>query len=261
MASIANGLSAFNRGTFLPVTSTFFMFYLYAAPGVRMGALSNLKVIHVATHDSIGEGQNGPTHQPVEVDSLFRAMPNLLYIRPADAEEVIGAWKVALAADRIPSMISLARDPAIHPISSTSREKVMAGGYVLVERDDSQVTLISCGSDLQFAVAAAAELTDNGIITRVVSMPCIELFERQPDSYQDAVLGTTRHIISVESYVSSMWARFCTASIAMNSFGYSGGGAANFARFGQDKDGIVSKVSAHVNSEITKGRQRWRLLK
>jgi dihydroxyacetone synthase len=261
MASISNGLAAYSPGGILPITATFFMFYLYAAPGVRMGALSNLQVIHIATHDSIGEGQNGMTHQPVELDSLYRAMPTLLYIRPADAEEVLGAWLTALAAKDTPSIISLARDPAVTNIPKTSRLQVQRGGYVILEKENAMVTLISCGSELQFAYLAAEKLDSEGVPTRVVSMPCIKLFEKQPQDYQDAVLSNSSHIISVEAYVASMWARFCTASIAMDSFGYSGLGRENFARFGIDDDGIVRKVKKHVEETKGKIRRHWTLLK
>ncbi|OAL26887.1 hypothetical protein AYO20_09920 [Fonsecaea nubica] len=260
MAAISNGLAAYCHQTIVPITATFFMFYLYAAPGVRMGALSGLKVIHIATHDSIAEGQNGPTHQPVEVDSLFRAMPNLLYLRPADAEEVIGAWLVALSVKDQPVMLSLARDPATTAVPSTDRYKVARGGYVVVEHEKALVTLVSCGSDLPHAVAAAAELTATNIPTRVVSMPSIDLFEQQEELYKISVLSTTRHIISVEAYVSTIWARYCTASVAMSSFGYSGSGAANMARFGLDTRGIVRKVKAHVEREPSSPTARWRLL-
>lgn len=264
MAVISNGIAAYSPHSLIPLTATFFMFYLYAAAGIRMGALSHLKVIHIATHDSIGEGQNGQTHQPVELDSLFRAMPNLLYIRPADAEEVIGTWSIALSVKKQPVMISLARDPASTEIPKTDRRSIANGGYVIVEQEgDALVTLISCGSELQFAVAAAEELSSScGISTRVVSMPCISLFEAQTSEYQDAVLGSAQHIISVEAYISSMWARFCTASIAMDSFGYSGGGAANLARFELDKAGVVRKVKAHVEATgKLRSRRRWVLLK
>ncbi|KAJ5612720.1 hypothetical protein N7510_005914 [Penicillium lagena] len=256
MAAISNGLAAFNPGTFIPVTATFLMFYLYAAPGVRMGALSGLRVIHVATHDSIGEGQNGPTHQPVEMDSLLRAMPNLLYIRPSDEEEVIGAWMSALAASNQPSILSLARDAPSLRISTTSRSKVALGGYTVLENENAQVTLLSCGSELQFAFQAAPKLSELGIPTRVVSMPCISLFEKQPDEYQDAVLSNSPHIISVEAYVATVWSRFCTASISMDSFGYSGAGSANFERFGFDSDSIVRKVRDHVTA-VHRPTQRW----
>lgn len=264
MASVSNGIAAYGRGVFLPVTATFFVFYLYAAAGVRMGALSSLRVVHVATHDSIGEGQNGPTHQPVEVDSLFRTMPNLLYIRPSDPEEVVGAWMAALGAEERPSIISLARDPSQTRIPSTDRDKVRLGGYVIVENQDAVVTLVSCGSELQFAVEAAGELDACGVPTRVVSMPCIRLFEEQPDEYQDAVLGDSRHVVSVEAYVSGVWARFCTASVAMDSFGYSGAGRENFARFGIDTDGIVRKVRSLVGGDNGASRsrpRRWKLLR
>ncbi|EEU39707.1 uncharacterized protein NECHADRAFT_94736 [Fusarium vanettenii 77-13-4] len=185
MAAISNGLAAYSPNAIIPVTATFFMFYLYAAPGVRMGALSSLKVIHVATHDSIGEGQNGPTHQPVEVDSLYRAMPNLLYIRPADGEEIIGAWSSALEVQGQPVIISLARDPPEITIPNTSRTKESKGGYVIVDHPKPVVTLVSCGSELQFAVGAAAKLAEQGIGTRVVSMPCLRLFEAQSKDYQE----------------------------------------------------------------------------
>lgn len=256
MASISNGLAAFSPGTFIPVTATFLMFYLYAAPGVRMGALSGLRVIHVATHDSVGEGQNGPTHQPVEVDSLFRAMPNLLYIRPADEEEVIGAWMCALTGPNQPSILSLARDAASLRISTTCRNKVAQGGYTVLEKENARVTLVSCGSELQFAFQAAQKLSDLGIPARVVSMPCISLFEKQPDEYQDAVLSKSPHIVSVEAYVSTVWSHFCTASISMDSFGYSGAGSANFNRFGFDSDSIVRKVRDHVTA-VHRPTQRW----
>jgi dihydroxyacetone synthase len=265
MASISNGLAAYAPGAFIPVTATFFMFYLYAAPGVRMGALSGLKAIHVATHDSIGEGQNGPTHQPVELDSLYRAMPNLAYIRPSDAEEVIGAWMTALGTTTsdMPVIISLARDPAQVKIPNTDRNKVKRGGYVVIESDAAKVTLISCGSELPFAVQAAKQLTEHhDIPTRVVSMPCIELFEAQSEDYQYEVLGAAEHIVSVEAYISSMWTRFCTASVAMSGFGYSGAGIENFRRFGIDETGILRKVKnlVQTSKEGTR-RSRWKLLK
>lgn len=264
MAAISNGLAAYAPGCFLPVTATFFVFYLYAAPGVRMGALSNLRVIHIATHDSIGEGQNGPTHQPVEIDSLFRTMPNLNYIRPSDGEEVIGSWMAALGKEDGPSIISLARDPAQSHIPNTDRTKVRQGGYVIYETEAADVTLVSCGSELQFAVEAAKELNKEGIATRVVSMPCIRLFEEQLEEYQDAVLSNSKHVVSVEAYVSSIWARFCTASVAMDSFGYSGAGPENFARFGIDTDGVVRKVRRLVLEDVAdvpKRPRRWKLLK
>ncbi|RWA06380.1 hypothetical protein EKO27_g8715, partial [Xylaria grammica] len=172
MAAISNGLAAYNKGTILPVTSSFFMFYLYAAPGVRMGALQRLQAIHIATHDSIGTGEDGPTHQPIELAALYRAMPNILYIRPADSEETAGAFIAALRATESPSIISLSRQPLPQYPQHSSREGVQRGAYVFIDEDDADVTLIGVGSEMQFAVEARRVLrADYGVRARVVSFP------------------------------------------------------------------------------------------
>ncbi|KAK5196514.1 hypothetical protein LTR99_005302 [Exophiala xenobiotica] len=260
MASISNGIAAYNPGTFLPITATFFMFYIYAAPGVRMGALSHLQVIHFATHDSFAEGQNGPTHQPVELDSLYRAMPNLQYIRPCDAEELIGAWKIALESRHTPSILSLGRDP-VGPVPNTSRSKVSKGAYILQDPGNAQLTLVSCGTNLHYAVAAAATLEADGIPARVVSAPCLDLFDRQDQDYRDEVFPRDeRPIISVEEYVATTWARYTTASIGMTGFGYSASNPSNYDRFQLDEKGIVGRVRGYL-SELAGSNARmagWR---
>lgn len=248
MASISNGIAAYSPGTFLPITATFFMFYIYAAPGVRMGALSHLQAIHFATHDSFAEGQNGPTHQPVELDSLYRAMPNLQYIRPSDAEEVIGAWMVAFASRHTPSIISLGRDPVGH-VPNTDRYKVAKGAYVIVERAKAELTLVSCGTNLHYAVEAAEALSQEGIPTRVVSAPCFDLFDRQDENYRLKVLPLNgKPIISVEEYVATTWARYTTASIGMKSYGYSASNQSNYERFGLDAAGIIRRTKAYLET-------------
>jgi dihydroxyacetone synthase len=260
MTAIANGIAAFNPGTFIPVTATFFVFYLYAAAGVRMGALSNLQVIHMATHDSIAEGQNGPTHQAVELDSLLRAMPSLIYIRPADGEELVGAWNMALNHRENPTLLSLARD-AMPLVPATNRHKVKLGGYVVKDINDAIVTIVSSGSELCLAMAASSLLDNRNIPTKVVSMPSIRLFDDQSDEYKDSVLSTT-HIISLEPYIPTIWARYCTASIGMDSWGYSASGESNYIRFGLDPLSVASKVERHLNSLPSWNRVvRWRLIK
>ncbi|KAJ4368109.1 hypothetical protein N0V83_006464 [Neocucurbitaria cava] len=246
MASISNGIAAYNPGSFLPITATFFMFYIYAAPGVRMGAISHLPVIHFATHDSFAEGQNGPTHQPVELDSLYRAMPNLTYIRPCDAEETIGAWMLAISKRTGPSMLSLARDP-VGAVPGTDRNKVAKGAYVIKEVPNAKLTLTSCGTNLHYVVAAAESLSKAGIATRVVSFPSFEHFDRQDQQYKESVLpldGTP--IVSVEEYIATTWARYTTASIGMTGFGYSASNASNYDRFELDTKGIVKRVSRYL---------------
>ncbi|KAI0593389.1 Transketolase, thiamine diphosphate binding domain-containing protein [Biscogniauxia sp. FL1348] len=246
MTAISNGIAAYNPGTFLPITATFLLFYLYAAPGVRMGALSHLPVIHFATHDSFAEGQNGPTHQPVEVDSLFRAMPNLTYIRPCDGEEVIGAWMLALSKRTGPTMLSLGRDP-VGPVPSTDRYKVAKGAYVVSEVSGAKVTLASCGTNLHYAVAAGESLTKAGIPTRVVSCPSFEHFDQQPQDYKESVFpvdGTP--IVSAEEYIATTWARYVTASIGMTGYGYSASNESNYDRFGLDAKGIEKSVRKYL---------------
>lgn len=248
MASIANGLAAYGKGIFLPITATFFMFYIYAAPGVRMGALSDLQVIHIATHDSFAEGQNGPTHQPVELDSLYRAMPNLTFIRPCDGEELIGAWQCALHGRNRPSMLSLARDP-LDTVPGTDRHKVKFGAYVIKATSDADLTLVSCGSNLRHAYDAAERLRQRGVKVRLVSFPSMDLFDAQDAAYRNSViLMNGKPVISVEEYVATAWARYVTASIGMTTYGYSASNASNYRRFELDGEGIEKRVLAYTGS-------------
>lgn len=244
MCAISNGISAYQPGAFMPIDNTFLMFYLYGAPAVRMGALCQLPGIHLASHDSINEGQNGPTHQPIEVDSLFRAVPNLLFIRPCTHEEVYGAYKVALDQTKTPSIISLSRE-SISDVPNTDRNKVAKGGYVVIDNDRAKLTLVSTGVELGIAYLAVKQLQSKGIEARLVSMPCIELFERQPQEYQDEVLKTDL-IVSIEPYRATYWARLCTASIDVHSWGCSASAAANYKRKGLDVDTVVSKLEKYV---------------
>lgn len=259
MCAIANGLAAFNRGTFLPVTSTFFMFYLYAAPAVRMGALQRLPVLHVATHDSIGAGEDGPTHQPVELAALFRSMPNLLYIRPGDSEEVAGAYGVALGYRDGPSIISVSRHkiPQLHGGGRgkglTSRDGVAKGAYVLQEPDGGRpdVTLIGVGAELSFALELAKELEEvRNIHARVVSFPCWRLFEMQPISYRRDVLG--RHgpdgipAVVIEPYAPNGWERYADAGVCLRQFGHSLPGKYIYQHFGFEVQPMTGKVAGYL---------------
>lgn len=249
MCAIANGIAAFAPNTFLPITSSFFMFYLYAAPAVRMGALMNLHVIHLATHDSIGMGEDGPTHQPVELAALFRAMPDLLYLRPADCEEVAGAWKVAIDA-RTPSIISTSRH-ALPQLRGTRRQGVELGAYVIEEVEGPEaadVTLMGTGAELCFAVDAAAGLRRKGFKVRVVSFPCWRLFERQGRGYRREVLQRGRGVpaVVVEAYVAVGWERYADAGVCMRGFGKSLPGRGVYGFFGFEVEGIVERVEGYL---------------
>lgn len=265
MAGIANGLAAFARGTFLPVTSSFFMFYLYAAPAVRMGALQRLHVLHVATHDSIGAGEDGPTHQPVELAVLFRSMPNLLYLRPGDSEEVAGAYCVAIDYKDGPSIVSVSRHkiPQLHGGGKgkglTRRDGVAKGAYVLKEADgQAQVTIIGVGAELSLAVDVARDLKDKrGVHVRVISFPCWRLFEQQPIEYRRNVL--TRHgdsgipAVVIEPYAPNGWERYADAGINLRTFGHSLPGKYIYKHFGFDVESLSGKVADYLDG-IKEGR-------
>ncbi|KAK4123501.1 transketolase [Parathielavia appendiculata] len=261
MAAISNGLAAFNKGTILPVTSSFFMFYLYAAPAVRMGALQQLRTIHIATHDSIGTGEDGPTHQPIELAALYRAMPNLLYIRPADSEETAGAFIAALSAPDTPSIISLSRQNLTQYPEYSRRDGVTKGAYVFIEQADADVTLIGVGSEMGFAVRARDVLRDKyGLRARVVSFPCQRLFEKQPREYKAAVLGYRTRIprVVIEAYAVNGWERYVDAGYSMSSFGHSLPGAAAYKYFGYDEELIAERISGFVSVVKSEGMESIR---
>lgn len=248
MCAISNGMAAFAPGTFIPVTSSFFMFYLYAAPAVRMGALQRLQVIHAATHDSIGMGEDGPTHQPIELAALFRSMPNLLYFRPADNEETAGAWIAAIEAHTKSSIISTSRHK-VPQLKQTRRDGVAKGAYVIHEDEDAQLTLIGIGAELSHALDASIVLLETkGIRCRVVSFPCQELFEQQPLEYKRNTLQRHRGIpvIVIEPYAPNGWERYADAGINIRRFGHSLPGPEAYKYFGFDVDSIVSKVSGYL---------------
>lgn len=227
-----------------------------------MGALSHLQTIHLATHDSFAEGQNGPTHQPVEVDSLYRAMPNLTFFRPCDAEEVVAGWRYALSARTRPTMISLGRDP-VGLVPGTNRDLAQKGAYIIHEDEEALVTLVSCGTALHHAVAASDLLKAANIPVRLVSAPSLDLFEEQPESYKRSVFpADSRPIVSVEEYVATTWARYVTASIGMTSYGYSASGPSNYARFGLNAQSIEAKVLGYLDHLAGRNARQegWRQL-
>ncbi|OLN98021.1 Dihydroxyacetone synthase 1 [Colletotrichum chlorophyti] len=256
MAAISNGLAAFNKGTILPVTSTFFMFYIYAAPGVRMGALQGLQQIHIATHDSIGTGEDGPTHQPIALPALYRAMPNLLYIRPCDSEETAGAFILAMEAKNTPTIISLSRQNLEQYPQFTSREGVQKGAYVFQETKDADVTLIGVGAEMVFAVKTAKVLADKyNIKARIVSFPCQRVFDKQPIEYKREVLQYRSQAprVVIEAYAVNGWERYADAGFSMSTFGHSLPGADAYKYFGYDEAVIAPEVAKLVEEVKANG--------
>lgn len=261
MCSISNGLVAFNRGTFLPITSTFFMFYIYAAPAVRMGALQGLQQIHIATHDSIGTGEDGPTHQPIALPALYRAMPNILYIRPCDSEETVGAFTAAIKATETPSIISLSRQGLTQYPQFSSRDGVQKGAYVFVEEADFDVTLIGVGSEMGFAMQTKEKLAEEyGIKARVVSFPCQRLFQQQSKDYRESVLKhkSGKPVVVIEAYAANGWERYADASISMRRFGKSLPGAKAYEYFGFQPPLMAAKISSLVQETKQNGIESLR---
>jgi len=223
MAAAMNGIAL--HGSFIPYGGTFLSFADYSRPAIRLAALMGIRVIHVMTHDSIGLGEDGPTHQPVEHLTALRAIPNLLVFRPADAIETLEAWQCALSEDARPSILCLSRQalPAFRD-DADGQNKVALGGYVVTEPEGARdVTLIATGSEVSIALEASRLLAAENIRAAVVSAPCFELFLEQPANYRASVLGNAPRI-GIEAAVQGDWSRWIGDAgefIGMTGFGAS----------------------------------------
>jgi transketolase len=226
MAAILNGLSL---SKLRPYGSGFLIFSDYARGAIRLSALMELPVIHIFTHDSIGVGEDGPTHQPVEHLAALRAIPGLITLRPADANEVVEAWRVIMQLRHEPVALVLARQalPTLDRTKYGSAEGVAKGAYVLADpaEGDPEVLLLASGSEVQLCVTAHAKLAEEGIRARVVSMPSWELFHAQSQAYRDSVLPpAVKARVSVEQASTMGWHRYVGtggACIGMHTFGAS----------------------------------------
>ena len=248
-AAISNGLALTKLR---PFWSGFLIFSDYARGAIRLSALMEIPVIHVFTHDSIGVGEDGPTHQPVEQLASLRAMPGLLVFRPADANEVVETWRYVMQLRHEPAVLVLSRQalPTVDRSSAAPAAGVANGAYVLVDADGTpDVILIATGSEVTLALEARAELAAEGIDARVVSMPCSELFDRQPQGYRDAVLPPdVKARVAIEQASALGWARYVGdggAIVAMNTFGASAPLKELVVKFGFTPD-AVSKVAREV---------------
>jgi len=203
-------------------------------------------VIHAATHDSIGLGEDGPTHQPIELATLYRAMPNILYIRPGDSEETAGAWIAAIEAEGMPAIVSTSRHK-LPQLAQTKREGVLRGAYILQENEKAALTLIGVGAELCQAVGVSDKLREQGIETRVVSFPSWRLFEIQPLEYKREVLRRSQiPAVVIEPYAATGWERYADAGISMKTFGHSLPGPAAYKYFGFDVDSLARKVTGYL---------------
>ncbi|PFH30352.1 transketolase [Burkholderia sp. JKS000303] len=248
MGAILNGLAA--HGGILPFGATFLIFSDYMRPPIRLAALMRLQVIYVFTHDSLAVGEDGATHQPMEQLAGLRAVPGLLVIRPADANETAVAWRVALEARERPTALILTRQdvPTIDRLRFAPAEGLRRGGYVLADAPDGRpaLILIATGSEVGLALAAHAELLARGVAVRVVSLPCWRLFDAQPQSYQDAVLPKSVGArLAIEAGVSQGWHRYVGDRgdvLGIAGFGASAPGAELMRDFGFTVENVCDRA-------------------
>ncbi|ASC72181.1 Transketolase [Halomicronema hongdechloris C2206] len=247
MGSICNGIALHNSGL-IPYCATFLVFADYMRAAIRLSALSQAGVIYVMTHDSVGLGEDGPTHQPVETLASLRAIPNLTVIRPADGNETSGAYKVAVANRKAPTLMAFSRQ-TVPNLEGSSVDAVAKGAYVLSDCDGTpDIILIGTGSEVGLCVDAAAQLQANGIQVRVVSMPSWELFEAQDAGYKESVLPTAvTKRLAVEAAASFGWCRYVGSDgdvISVERFGASAPGGTVMEKFGYTVDNVVSRAQA-----------------
>ena len=248
MAAAMNGMAL--HGGVIPYSGTFLVFSDYSRPAIRLGALMGARVIHVMTHDSIGVGEDGPTHQPVEHVAALRAIPNLNVFRPADGVEAAECWKLALEAKATPSVMTLSRQK-VPAARETAGENLSArGAYQLAGAGHpAQVTIFASGTEVSVALAARALLETDGIGARVVSTPCWELFEAQPADYQAQVIGETEVRVAVEAGLRQGWDRFIGeggAFIGMTGFGASAPAEVLYKHFGITAEAVAAAAKAKL---------------
>jgi transketolase len=248
MGAILNGMA--RHGGIIPYGATFLVFSDYMRPSIRLAALMRIRVVYVFTHDSIGLGEDGPTHQPVEHLAALRAIPNLHVLRPADANETAAAWKMALERTGGPSALVLTRQklPVLPPAAVFRDGNVYRGVYIYEEGagGSPRVILLASGSEVHVALAAKKLLEADGVSARVVSFLCRERFEEQPASYRDAVLPPgVRARVSVEAGSTFGWERYIGergASVGIDRFGASAPGDRLFKEFGFTPENVASKA-------------------
>lgn len=245
MGAIMNGLAAY--GTILPYGGTFLNFVSYAAGSVRLSSLSRVRVMWVATHDSIGLGEDGPTHQPIETLAHFRALPNCMVWRPADGNETSAAYKVSLTHKSCPSILALSRQN-LPQLEGSTIEKASKGGYLLQDVEGAQITLVSTGSEVSICVEAAKYLADNhGVKARIVSMPCFEVFDSQPKDYKLSVLPDGIPSLSVEVMSTMGWEKYTHEQFGLNRFGASGPYKDVYQKFEFTPEGVSKRAVATID--------------
>jgi len=253
MAAIGNGLHAF--GGFIPYTATFLNFIEYCFPAVRLGALTGHQQLFVMTHDSIGLGEDGPTHQPIEALEICRATPNILTFRPADGRETVGSYIVAIEHKTGPSVFALTRQNLPH-LEGSSADAVAKGGYVVVDAKDPTLIFVATGSEVHIAIQAANLLTkEHGQRVRIVSMPCTGLFDKQTVAYRRSVITPGVPTISVEALTVRGWEKYSHFQIGMKTFGVSAPYEKAYDHFGITPPKIAASAVKFLEQISTQSKE------
>ncbi len=235
------------HGGVLPIGGTFLVFSDYMRPAVRLAALSRAKAVFVWTHDSVGVGEDGPTHQPIEHVMSLRLIPELTVIRPADGNEVAGAWKTIVEGEGpVALILSRQNTPVLAGTAELGHEGVARGGYVLVDPDSPRAVLVATGTEVAVAVEAAEELARDGLAVRVVSLPSWELFDLQSKEYRESVLPSNVPTVSVEAGVTTGWSKYADASVGIDRFGASAPGSVVLTELGITAAHVVEKVREQI---------------
>lgn len=244
MAACMNGMAL--HGGFIPYGGTFLVFSDYCRPSIRLSALMGIRAIYVLTHDSIGLGEDGPTHQPVEHMAALRAIPNLQVFRPCDPVETLECWQLALTSETTPSVLALTRQEVPLLRDATSENKCAKGAYILAESvGDLQVTIFATGSEVAIAMSAKAKLEEKKIGTRVVSVPSMELLRKQPQEYQVSLFCNSSIKVVVEAAIRQGWEGFMGPHgifVGMEGFGASGPAEELYRHFGITDEAVVTRV-------------------
>ena len=240
MAAVMNGLALYSG--LIPYGGTFLIFSDYCKPSIRLSALMGLKVIYIFSHDSIGLGEDGPTHQPIEQLNGLRAIPNLNVFRPADINETLECWEIALKNKNTPSAIALSRQklPYINPKFSEKNECENGAYIVKMTSHDNKVTLIASGSEVELALNVHDALKENNIVSKVISMPCQELFDKQSDDFKRNIIDQESLIVTIEAGNVSSWKKYSGSK----------GMSLGIDRFGESAP--YKKVYEHLNLSVEK---------
>jgi len=228
-------------GPLMPFSATFFVFSDYLKPAARIAALTGIQQFFIWTHDSIGVGEDGPTHQPIEHLSQFRALPNFYVWRPADGAENVEAWKTALVMDKSPSAFVCSRQN-LAVLPKAVKGEVSKGGYLLASDENAVITLMASGSEVELALACKEKLNSMDVPVNVVSVPCYDLFIEQDEAYIDSIIKPDCKKVAIEAARGLEWYRLADTVIAMDSFGASAPAGELFEKFGFSVDSILEKI-------------------